>query len=75
MDHSERTVQSIPFFRPNIPLLRQAVKRLSDAILAAMAWMVAEWLWFEPQRSFMDLTLWTVCACAVGSMFHLTSQS
>ncbi len=56
MDNSERTVQSVPFFRPNIPLLRQTVKRIADAILAAMAWMVAEWLWFEPEQRFSRKT-------------------
>ncbi len=73
MDQSERTVQPLSIFRPNVATWRQGVKHVSDALLAGMAWMVAEWLWFEPQRSLINLTLWTVCACVVGSIFHLTS--
>ena len=75
MDQSERTVQPLSIFRPNVATWRQGVKHVSDALLAGMAWMVAEWLWFEPQRSLINLTLWTVCACVVGSIFHLTSPS
>ena len=73
MVDQENTVP-IPFFsRPGNPFVRQAGKQVSDALLAGLAWLMADQLWVGLPFSFRRPIIWALMASMVGSLFQLTS--
>ncbi len=73
MEHSEKSVRALPFWRPDIPLVRQAVKQIADALLAGMAWIIADHLGFATALNYRRIAIWILISSMVGSMFQLTS--
>ena len=73
MERQEKSVQVRSIFRPDIPIIRKAVKLLSDALLAGSAWLVADQLWFVSQLSARRTLIWILIASMVNSLYELTS--
>ena len=73
MDQPEKSVLTLPFFRYDLPILRKATKQLSDAVLAGLAWLVADQLWFVSQLSIRRIIIWVLISSMVGSLFQITS--
>ena len=73
MDQSEKSVTTYPFFRADTPIIRKSVKQVSDALLAGVAWLVADQLWYVSEWSLRQTIIWMLIASMVGSLFQLTS--
>jgi FlaA1/EpsC-like NDP-sugar epimerase len=54
------------------PLVRQAGKQGMDAALAAVAWLIAEGLWFDSGFHLRRAGIWVLISLAVGGVFQLT---
>ena len=73
MDQAEKIGPSWAFLRPDRPFLRKTTKQVSDAVLAGLAWLVADQLWFVSELSIRRVIIWVLVASMVASLFQLTS--
>lgn len=60
------------FLRSDIPMVRKAFKQVFDLLLAGLAWLVAEQVWFNSPFRIRHLVIWMLIASVVGNLFQLT---
>jgi len=73
MASPENSVNVLSYLRPDTHIVRRAAKQLFDTLLAGLAWIVADQLWFASEFSLRRTLIWMLIASMVDSLWQLTS--
>ncbi len=73
MDKRATLAPARPFWGPTSPVLRRAVKRLVDLMLAGLAWVVAGQIGSVAHVDAVRIIVWILMASVAGSMFQVTA--